>query len=77
MAKLSPVGWRTLECVFELAGFQFVRQAGSHRAYVREGTPRPVVIPMYREAPVFIIRANLRTAGMSREEYFRLLERCR
>jgi len=77
MAKLTPVGWRTLECVFERVGFQFVRQAGSHRAYVRKGTPRPLVIPMYREVPVFIIRTNLRTAGVSREEYFRLLEECR
>jgi len=36
-----------------------------------------VVIPAYREIPVFIIQNNLRTAGLSRAEYFRLLEECR
>jgi hypothetical protein len=34
---------------------------------------RPVVIPAYKEVPVFIIRNNLKTTGLSRDEYFRLL----
>jgi hypothetical protein len=29
---------------------------------------------MYRELPVFIIKNLLRTAGMSREQYFELLK---
>jgi hypothetical protein len=44
---------------------------------VKLGIARPVVIPTYGEIPVFIIRTNLKTAGISREEYFRLLEECR
>lgn len=40
----------------------------------KPGILRPVVIPDYDEVPVFVIRNNLRTAGLSREEYFRLLE---
>jgi hypothetical protein len=36
---------------------------------------RPLVIPVYREIPVFIIRNLLRTAGMSRERYFDLLKK--
>jgi predicted RNA binding protein YcfA (HicA-like mRNA interferase family) len=74
MPKLAPVHWRTLERVFLRAGFSFVRQEGSHRAYVRAGTPRPLVIPVYDEVPVFIIRNNLKAAGLTRDEYFRLLE---
>jgi len=35
------------------------------------------VIPTYAEVPVFIIRNNLRTAGLSRDEYFRLLRQLR
>lgn len=31
------------------------------------------MIPTYDEVPVSIIRNNLKTAGISREEYFRLL----
>jgi predicted RNA binding protein YcfA (HicA-like mRNA interferase family) len=77
MPRFSPVDWKTLERVFVAAGFQFVRQEGSHRSYVRQGTARPVVIPAYREVPVFVIRNNLKTAGISRDEYFKLLEQCR
>jgi predicted RNA binding protein YcfA (HicA-like mRNA interferase family) len=73
MPRFTPEHWRTLEAVFVAAGFRFARQEGSHRSYVREGVTRPVVIPVYREVPVFIIRNNLKTAGLSREEYFRLL----
>ena len=74
MPRFAPVDWQTLERVFLAAGFRFVRQQGSHRAYVKAGITRPVIIPTYREVPVFIIRSNLKTAGLSREEYFRLLE---
>jgi predicted RNA binding protein YcfA (HicA-like mRNA interferase family) len=63
-----------LEKVFLRAGFHFARQEGSHRSYVKPGIPRPIVIPVYDEVPVSIIRTNLKTAGISRQEYFRLLE---
>jgi hypothetical protein len=36
---------------------------------------RPIVIPTYDEVPVSIIRNNLKTAGITREEYFVLLEK--
>lgn len=60
--------------MFLKSGFRFDRQEGSHRSYVKHGISRPVVIPTYDEVPVSIIRNNLKTAGISREEYFRLLE---
>jgi len=59
--------------VFELAGFECVRVEGDHFVLTRPGLPRPLVIPDYDAVPVFIIRNNLRTAGISRGEYFRLL----
>ena len=77
MPRFTPVDWRTLERVFLAAGFRFARQEGSHRSYVRDGLLRPVVIPAYTEVPVFIIRNNLKTAGLTREDYFRLLEQTR
>lgn len=72
--RLTPLPWQSLEKVFLAAGFRFVRQRGSHRSYFKPGIARPVVIPAYDEVPVAIIRNNLRTAGISREEFFRLLE---
>lgn len=74
---MTPVHWRTLEQVFLAAGFRFVRQQGSHRSYVKPGIARPAVIPTYNEIPVSIVRNNLKTAGVSRDEYFNLLEQLR
>ena len=74
---MTPVHWRTLEQVFLAAGFRFVRQQGSHRSYVKPGSARPIVIPTYEEIPVSIIHNNLKTAGISRDEYFSLLEQVR
>lgn len=73
MPRIVPTHWRILEKVFLLAGFRFVRQEGSHRSYVKVGVIRPVVIPTYDEVPVSIIRNNLKTAGISRDQYFALL----
>ena len=42
----------------------------------REGTLRPVVIPKYPEIDRDIILSNLRTAGLSRKEYFQQLDEC-
>ncbi|MHB8765564.1 MAG: type II toxin-antitoxin system HicA family toxin [Deferrisomatales bacterium] len=75
MPRIVPIHWKRLEAVFLLAGFRFVRQEGSHRAYVKNGVLRPVVIPTYDEIPVALIRNNLKTAGLGRDEYFELLGR--
>jgi hypothetical protein len=64
MSKITPISPDRLKRVFEKAGFRCVRI---------EGVPRPVVIPDWKEIPVFIIKNNLRTAGLNRDEYFRLL----
>ncbi|MGH9433486.1 MAG: type II toxin-antitoxin system HicA family toxin [Terriglobia bacterium] len=74
MPRITPIPWQTLEKVFLATGFRFERQEGSHRAYVKPGALRPVIIPAYKQVPVSIIRNNLKTAGISRDEYFRLLE---
>ena len=74
MARMTPVHWTVLEKVFLAAGFRFARQQGSHRSYTKAGVLRPVVIPTYEEVPVAIIRNNLKTAGIARDEYFRLLD---
>lgn len=47
---------------------------GDHFVFIKPGIVRPIVIPDWKEVPVFIIKNNIRTSGMSREEYFELLE---
>jgi predicted RNA binding protein YcfA (HicA-like mRNA interferase family) len=76
MPPLRPVNYQTLAKVFERDGFTFARQRGDHLIYTKPGVKRPLVIPMYKELPVFIIKNLLRTAGMSREQYFDLLQNC-
>jgi predicted RNA binding protein YcfA (HicA-like mRNA interferase family) len=75
MPKIIPIHWRQSEKVFLSAGFRFARQQGSHRSYTKPGLSRPIVIPTYDEVPVSIIRNSLKTAGITREEYFVLLEK--
>ena len=73
MHKLTPVSYKKLQKIFEQEGFRFDRQSGDHLIYVKDGVARAVVIPMYKNVPVFIIQNNLRTARMSKERYFQLL----
>ena len=77
MLRITPVHWKILECIFQMEGFVFERQAGSHRSYVKPGTYRPVIIPTYKEVDVEIIQSNMRTARMSRKRYFELLKLCK
>jgi predicted RNA binding protein YcfA (HicA-like mRNA interferase family) len=74
MPKISPIPARELRKIFERAGFKCTRTKGDHFSYTKEGVIRPIIIPDWPEVPVFIIKNNLRSAGISREEYFELLE---
>lgn len=76
MPRIAPIHWKKLECVFLKAGFKFERMKGSHRVYSKPGITRPIIIPTYNEIHVHIISSNLKSAGIAREEYFRLLEEC-
>lgn len=49
---------------------EYLRSLG----YVKQEIKRPIVIPMYKQVPVFIIKNNLRSAGITRKDYFRLLK---
>ncbi len=75
MPKLRPLDWKTLERIFEADGWALKRKKGDHRAYVKEGFLRPVIIPAYDAVGVDIIMNNMRTAQMSRERFFKLLAR--
>ena len=59
----------------ELHGCQLKRKRGSHHILTFPGAKRAVVIPEYDEIDVDIIKNNMRTVGMSREEYFELLNK--
>ena len=77
MPSIRPIHYRDLVAVFEKDGFVLNRQRGGHLAYTKPGVNRPLIIPIYRSVPIFIIKNLLRSAGMSRERYFEFLGRQR
>ena len=75
MARITPIHWRKLFKIFQLAGCVLVGTTGDHLELKKKGAIRRIVIPKYKDLPVFIIENNLKTAGISREKYFELLKR--
>jgi predicted RNA binding protein YcfA (HicA-like mRNA interferase family) len=71
--RIKPAGYQTLVKIFEAAGCSYVRTHGDHLIFHYPGAIRPVVIPKYKEVPVFIIRNNMKIIGMSTEQYLGLL----
>ena len=73
--RLTPIGYRLLIRVFEREGFAIARRRGDHIMMTKPGARRPVVIKTSpRLVPVSHILANLRTAELTRERFFDLLE---
>ena len=75
MPRITPVDWRTLMKVFLLHGCEYKRKQGSHHIFTCPDAKRAIVIPEYDEIDTEIIKNNLRSAGISRDEYFDLLRR--
>ncbi len=73
MAKVTPIKREKFEAFLRLVGCTLKRIKGDHLIYSRQGLKRPVVITADKEVPVFIIRSNLRTLGMSPEEYLNII----
>lgn len=74
MPRLIPIDYRKLVKVFERQGFVYVRTKGDHLVYQKRGLLRPIIIPKYKQVPEFIILKNLKTAGIRREDYLKLLK---
>jgi len=74
MPRINPIHYRKIVRVLEREGFALARERGDHMVFTKPEILRPVVVPRYDSLPVFIIKNILRTAGISRERYFDLLE---
>jgi predicted RNA binding protein YcfA (HicA-like mRNA interferase family) len=77
MPRLVAINHTLLAKVFVADGWVYKRTKGDHDVYTKDGFIRPIVIPRYEEIGIDIITSNMRTAGMSRERYFELLEAAR
>lgn len=75
MPRIFPTDWKTQIKIFEMFGCKYKRKEGSHHVLTYPAAKRAVVIPEYDEIDVEIIKNNMRTVNMSREEYFELLKK--
>jgi len=74
-ARIKPTIYQVQVRIFEAASCVYVRTQGDHLVYHYPGAKRPVVIPKYKEVPVFVIRNNMKVIGMSVEEYISILNK--
>ena len=74
MPRICPTTWKIQSKIFEKFGCTFVRQKGNHLIFNHPDARRPVIILKYDEVTITIIKTNMKTVGMSREEYFKILE---
>jgi predicted RNA binding protein YcfA (HicA-like mRNA interferase family) len=73
MSKLPSISGRECVQALEKAGFRFQRQKGSHISLIREEPFSQVVVPDHRELDRGTLRAIIRQAGLSVEDFAELL----
>ena len=73
MSKLPVISGRECIKVMEKKGFRFKRQMGSHIIVRRDDPFSQLVVPDHKELDRGTLRAIIRQAGMSVEEFLELL----
>lgn len=73
MPKLPSISSRKFRAVLERIGCRLDRIDGDHYVYMRAGLIRPVVVPVRKDLPMYIVLNNLRTLGLARKEFIKLL----
>ncbi|MEW8958894.1 MAG: type II toxin-antitoxin system HicA family toxin [Moorella sp. (in: firmicutes)] len=58
---------------FEKAGWRVARQKGSHVSMIKSGTPVILTVPLHSELDRGLLRALIRKAGLTVEEFTSLL----
>lgn len=73
MPRLTQIKRSVFEKFLVYVGCIYDRQEGDHKIYKRSDLKRPVVIPIHKEIPAFVVRNNLRTLGMSTSRFLSIL----
>ena len=72
MGTLAGVSGKKAIAAFCRAGYKVARQRGSHVILKRKGFPN-LVIPDHRSVAPFLLRAQIRRAGLTEEQFLDLL----
>ena len=73
MAALPSVSGERAVRVFQTAGWVKDRQRGSHVILIKPGHPATLSVPQHREVAPGTLRALIRAAGMSVDEFVALM----
>jgi len=72
VGRRTGISGRKAIAAFCRAGYEVARQRGSHVVLKRRGWPN-LVIPTHRSLAPFLLRAQIRRAGLTEEEFEDLL----
>ena len=72
MTRLAGISGRRAAKAFERAGFHAGKPEGSHVTLKKQGSP-PLVIPLHREVSPFLLRSQIRRAGLTEEDFLSYL----
>lgn len=70
---MKRISWQELRDVCKLAGCVESRIKGDHLIMTKPGMARPVIIKMDKDLGEDIVRSNMHTLRLSRQEFERLL----
>jgi predicted RNA binding protein YcfA (HicA-like mRNA interferase family) len=73
MGKLGNISGKEAAKAFQRAGWQPIGQVGSHLVMVKPGLRVNLSIPQHKELSVGTLRALIRNAGLTVDEFLDLL----
>jgi predicted RNA binding protein YcfA (HicA-like mRNA interferase family) len=73
MGKLGNISGKEAVKAFQKAGWQTIGQVGSHVVMVKSGVRVNLSIPQHKELSVGTLRALIRNAGLTVDEFLDLL----
>jgi predicted RNA binding protein YcfA (HicA-like mRNA interferase family) len=73
VARLANISGKEAAKAFQKAGWREMGQVGSHLVMVKDGVRVNLSIPQHKELSVGTLRALIRHAGMSIDEFLSLL----
>ena len=73
MGRLGNISGKEAVKAFEKAGWLARGQAGSHLVMTKEGIRTNLTVPLHSELAVGTLRALVRVAGLTVEEFLELL----
>ncbi len=72
MTRLAGIPGRKAVRAFERAGFVAGKPEGSHVTLRKPGLPI-LVIPLHREVSPFLLRSQIKRAGLTEQQFLELL----